>query len=120
LTINSSSYNQICQNDRHVHGFRILWPLRPAINQLGIYLEVSAENVRNRSQGGPQLDTAPATIEVLPEIVAAADGRLEVIVDRGIPRKTDMLKAIAGGARAAGMGWPLIWGQLITRNKTNL
>jgi 4-hydroxymandelate oxidase len=62
------------------------------------------------NHGGRQLDTAPATIEVLPEIVDAVDGRTEVIIDGGILRGTDVLKAIAIGAKAVAVGRPILWG----------
>ena len=62
------------------------------------------------NHGGRQLDTTFATIEVLPEIVKAVDGRLEVYLDGGIRRGTDVLKALALGARAVLIGRPLFWG----------
>ena len=62
------------------------------------------------NHGARQLDTTFATIEVLPEVVAAVDGRLEVYLDGGIRRGTDILKALALGARAVLMGRPLFWG----------
>lgn len=62
------------------------------------------------NHGGRQLDGTPATIEVLPEIVAAVDGRCEVFVDGGIRRGTDVLKALALGARAVLVGRPILWG----------
>ena len=62
------------------------------------------------NHGGRQLDTVPATIDALPGIVAAADEQLEIIVDGGIRRGTDVLKALALGARAVGVGRPIIWG----------
>lgn len=62
------------------------------------------------NHGGRQLDTAPATIEVLPEIVAAVDGRIEVLIDGGIRRGTDVVKALAYGAKAVAVGWPVLWG----------
>jgi hypothetical protein len=52
------------------------------------------------NHGARQLDTTPATILVLPEIVDAVAGAVEVYVDGGIRRGTDVLKAIAYGARA--------------------
>ena len=51
-----------------------------------------------------------ATIEALPEIVDAVDGKLEVLIDGGIRRGTDVVKAIALGAKAVGVGRPVIWG----------
>jgi 4-hydroxymandelate oxidase len=62
------------------------------------------------NHGARQLDTVPATIEALPEIVAAVDGKIEVLVDGGIRRGTDVVKAIALGAKAVGVGRPIIWG----------
>ena len=62
------------------------------------------------NHGARQLDTTFATIEVLPEVVAAVDGQLEVYMDGGIRRGTDVLKALALGARAVLIGRPLFWG----------
>src|SRR5690606_31509798 len=62
------------------------------------------------NHGGRQLDTAPATIEVLPEIVAAVDGRAELLIDGGIRRGTDVIKALAYGAKAVAVGRPVLWG----------
>ncbi|MEW6671669.1 MAG: alpha-hydroxy acid oxidase [Thermodesulfobacteriota bacterium] len=62
------------------------------------------------NHGGRQLDTVSATIEALPAIVNAVGGRLEVVIDGGIRRGTDVLKAIALGAGAVGVGRPIIWG----------
>ena len=57
-----------------------------------------------------QLDTVPATIEALPDLMEAADDKLEVLIDGGIRRGTDVFKALALGAKAVGVGRPLIWG----------
>jgi 4-hydroxymandelate oxidase len=62
------------------------------------------------NHGGRQLDTAPATCEVLPPIVEAVGDRCEVYVDGGIRRGSDVLKAIALGARVALLGRPILWG----------
>jgi isopentenyl diphosphate isomerase/L-lactate dehydrogenase-like FMN-dependent dehydrogenase len=62
------------------------------------------------NHGARQLDTTPATISVLPKIVDAVDGKIEVYVDGGIRRGTDVLKAIACGARAVFVGRPVLWG----------
>ncbi len=62
------------------------------------------------NHGGRQLDAAFAPIEVLPEVVDAVDGRLEVYLDGGVRRGTDVLKALALGARAVLMGRPQFWG----------
>ena len=62
------------------------------------------------NHGARQLDTAPATISVLSEIVDAVAGAVEVYVDGGIRRGTDVLKAMAYGARAVFVGRPILWG----------
>ncbi len=56
------------------------------------------------NHGGRNLDGVPATIEVLPEVVAAAGGRAEVFLDGGIRRGTDVVKALALGARRRAHG----------------
>ena len=62
------------------------------------------------NHGGRQLDTAVSTIEALPEVVEAINGRAPIIVDGGIRRGTDVLKAIAFGASAVYVGRPVLWG----------
>lgn len=68
---------------------------------------VSAVYVSNH--GGRQIDHAQATIEVLPEIVDAVAGRAEIVVDGGFVRGSDVIKAIALGAAAVGMGRLIAW-----------
>ncbi len=62
------------------------------------------------NHGGRSIDTAIATIDALSPIVAAVANRVPVLVDGGIRRGTDILKAIALGATAAGIGRPYVWG----------
>jgi 4-hydroxymandelate oxidase len=62
------------------------------------------------NHGGRQLDTARPTIDALPEVVEAVAGRAEVLMDGGIRRGTDILKALALGARAVQVGRPVLWG----------
>src|SRR3954466_9482394 len=62
------------------------------------------------THGGRQLDTVAATIDLLPECVEAVDGRIEVLVDGGVRRGTDVLVALALGARAVLVGRPALWG----------
>jgi len=62
------------------------------------------------NHGGRYLDGDPATIEVLPEIVAAAGPRTPVLIDGGFRRGTDVLKALALGARLVLVGRPPLWG----------
>jgi L-lactate dehydrogenase (cytochrome) len=62
------------------------------------------------NHGGRQLDSAPATVRVLPEVVAAVKGRAEVLMDGGIRRGTDVLKALCLGARAVLVGRAYAYG----------
>ena len=62
------------------------------------------------NHGGRQLDGAIAGIEALPEVVAAAGDRCEIYLDGGVRRGTDVLKALALGARAVMIGRPVLWG----------
>ncbi len=65
------------------------------------------------NHGGRQLDTAPATLDVLPEVVdalAAHGHTIEVLMDGGVRRGTDVVKALALGARAVLVGRPVLWG----------
>jgi (S)-2-hydroxy-acid oxidase len=62
------------------------------------------------NHGGRQLDGVPAPVEVLPEIGEAVAGRVPVLVDGGVRRGTDVLKALALGAEAVLIGRPYIWG----------
>jgi 4-hydroxymandelate oxidase len=65
------------------------------------------------NHGGRQLDTVPATIDALPLVVDRVAGRLPVLVDGGIRRGTDVLKALALGASAVLIGRPYIYGLTI-------
>jgi 4-hydroxymandelate oxidase len=69
-----------------------------------------ARGVIVSNHGGRQLDTAPATGRVLEEIVTSVAGRCDVLVDGGIRRGTDVVKALALGAKAVLMGRPVLWG----------
>jgi len=62
------------------------------------------------NHGGRQEESLRATIDCLPEVVAAVKGRMPVMLDSGVRRGTDVLKALALGATAVGIGRPYIWG----------
>jgi isopentenyl diphosphate isomerase/L-lactate dehydrogenase-like FMN-dependent dehydrogenase len=62
------------------------------------------------NHGGRQLDGVPPTLDALPEVVEAVGERVEVLFDGGIRRGTDVLKALALGARAAMSGRAVLWG----------
>jgi L-lactate dehydrogenase (cytochrome) len=71
---------------------------------------IGASAIIISNHGGRQLDTVPATLDCLADIVAAVDGRAEVILDGGIRRGTDVLKAMALGANACMIGRPYLYG----------
>jgi L-lactate dehydrogenase (cytochrome) len=95
---------------------RELWPgklivkgiMDPEDARQAVAHDVDAIVVSN--PGGRQLDGAPATIDVLPSIVEAVDGRLEVLFDSGITSGQDLLKALALGARAGLIGKAFLYG----------
>ena len=73
-------------------------------------IAAGAAGVVVSNHGGRQLDAAPATIDVLARVVDAVGGRGEVLLDGGVRRGTDVVKAIALGARAVLVGRPVLWG----------
>jgi 4-hydroxymandelate oxidase len=62
------------------------------------------------NHGGRQLDGMPAAIDLLPSIVDAVGGRIPVLMDGGVRRGTDVVRALARGATAVGVGRPVLWG----------
>jgi 4-hydroxymandelate oxidase len=62
------------------------------------------------NHGGRAEDNGRSTIDALPEILEAVDGRIPVLVDSGFRRGTDIAKALALGARAVCIGRPYLWG----------
>lgn len=72
-------------------------------------VDAGAAGVIVSNHGGRQLDTAVTGAEALPEVLDAVGDRVEVYVDGGIRRGTDVLKAVALGARAVLIGRPVIW-----------
>lgn len=69
-----------------------------------------ADGIVVSNHGGRQLDSAISTIDALPDVVEAVDGAVDVLVDGGIRRGTDVLKALARGAKAVLLGRPVLWG----------
>ena len=73
-------------------------------------VELGARGIVVSNHGGRHLDAAIATADALPEIAAAVGAKAEVYVDGGIRRGTDIVKALALGARAVLVGRPAVWG----------
>jgi 4-hydroxymandelate oxidase len=72
-------------------------------------VEHGARAVVVSNHGGRQLDAAPASLDALPEVVEAVGSRAEVYLDGGVRRGSDILMALALGARAVGVGRPILW-----------
>jgi 4-hydroxymandelate oxidase len=73
-------------------------------------VKAGAAGIVVSNHGARNLDTVPATIDALPLIAERVEGRVPVIVDGGVRRGTDVVKALARGATAVGIGRPYLWG----------
>jgi isopentenyl diphosphate isomerase/L-lactate dehydrogenase-like FMN-dependent dehydrogenase len=73
-------------------------------------VEHGVDGIIVSNHGGRAEESGRGTIECLPEVVAAVAGRIPVMIDGGVRRGGDVLKALALGARAVGIGRPYIWG----------
>jgi isopentenyl diphosphate isomerase/L-lactate dehydrogenase-like FMN-dependent dehydrogenase len=73
-------------------------------------VDLGVEGIWVSNHGGRQLDTAVATLDALPEVAAAVAGQATIILDGGVRRGTDVLKALALGADAVAIGRPQLWG----------
>jgi isopentenyl diphosphate isomerase/L-lactate dehydrogenase-like FMN-dependent dehydrogenase len=82
--------------------------LTPEDAQLAV--KYGAAGIIVSNHGARRLDDTPSTIEVLPEIVDAVGAKFPVLIDSGFRRGTDVLKALAIGARAVMVGRPPLWG----------
>jgi isopentenyl diphosphate isomerase/L-lactate dehydrogenase-like FMN-dependent dehydrogenase len=69
-----------------------------------------ADGIIVSNHGGRATETGRGTLQCLPEIVSAVRGRVPIILDGGVRRGTDVIKALALGATAVGIGRPYIWG----------
>ena len=82
--------------------------LHPAEARMAVERGVDGVIVSNH--GGRQLDGAPASLEALPAVVDAVDGKIPVLMDGGVRRGADVVKALALGAAACLVGRPQLWG----------
>ena len=73
-------------------------------------VEYGVDGIIVSNHGGRSEDSGRSTIECLPEVIDAVDGRIPVIVDSGFRRGTDIFKALALGADAIAIGRPYLWG----------
>ena len=88
--------------------FLIKGVMRPDDARRAIDAGATAVSVSNH--GGNNLDGTPASIRALPGVVAAVGGEAEVLLDGGVRRGGDVVKALALGARAVMIGRPCLWG----------
>ena len=82
--------------------------LDPADARLAV--EHGADGIIVSNHGGRQLDGAPSSIRILPEIVEAVGGKTEIYLDGGIRSGQDVLKALALGAKSTFIGRPFLYG----------
>ena len=73
-------------------------------------VDLGLDGIIVSNHGGRRLDGMPSSIEMLPAVAAAVDGKAEIFLDSGIRRGTDVVKALALGARAVLIGRPYVWG----------
>ena len=76
----------------------------------GLALRHGVDGIIVSNHGGRAEESGQATIGVLSEVVGAVNGRVPVLIDGGVRRGTDVLKALALGATAVGIGRPYVWG----------
>lgn len=72
-------------------------------------VSIGLDGIIVSNHGGRRLDGMPASIDMLPQVVEAVAGKSEVFLDSGVRRGTDVLKALAWGARAVLIGRPYVW-----------
>jgi isopentenyl diphosphate isomerase/L-lactate dehydrogenase-like FMN-dependent dehydrogenase len=91
------------------HGRLVIKGVQRA-EECALIAELGVDGVIVSNHGGRNLDGVAASIDVLPEVVAAVGERLEVLVDGGVRRGSDVLKALALGARAVLLGRAYMFG----------
>jgi glycolate oxidase len=120
-----SRYSPPSRRDRSWQA-SVTWELMDKIKEIGglpfmvkgiqtaedarIAVEHGVDVVWVSNHGGRQLDHTLGTLDMLPEIVEAVDGRAEIVVDGGIQRGSDIVKAVAMGAKAVSIGKLQCWG----------
>jgi len=99
-----------------VQQLRDLWPRKLIIKGIQhpedakLALKYGADAIIVSNHGGRVLDSAPATIYILPEIVHAVKGKMNILIDGGFRRGSDVIKALALGADAILLGRPTLYG----------
>jgi 4-hydroxymandelate oxidase len=94
----------------HAPGLPVLVKGVLTAEDAAIAVEHGVDGIVVSNHGGRQLDSCPASLDALPEVVEVVAGRVPVLMDGGVRRGTDVLKAIALGAAAVLVGRPVVWG----------
>lgn len=94
----------------HVPGLPVLVKGLLTAEDAELAVQAGADGIIVSNHGGRQLDSSPAGLEALPEVAAQVAGRVPVLMDGGVRRGTDVIKAVALGARAVLVGRPTVWG----------
>jgi 4-hydroxymandelate oxidase len=111
LQITSSSLSwDFIKRLRDITKMKILIKGLESAQDAELALANGADGIIVSNHGGRATDTGRGTLECLPEIAAALRSRVPIILDGGVRRGTDVLKALALGATAVGIGRPYIWG----------
>lgn len=127
-TYNNQKHDAWDQNSEELFDTNVTWDIIPWIKDQcpsrplpiivkGIHtaedamlaVRSGADGVMVSNHGGRQLDGALAAIDILPEVVSAVGGLVPVLIDGGFHRGTDILKALALGATAVGIGKPIFF-----------
>ncbi len=95
---------------KEVTGMNVLIKGIEVAEDAALAVQYGADGIVVSNHGGRATETGRGTIECLPEIVAAVNGRIPIIIDSGFRRGTDIYKALAMGASAIGIGRPYCWG----------
>src|ERR1700730_6845658 len=95
---------------RDITGMKIMLKGIITADDAQLAVQNGIDGILVSNHGGRGEDNGRSTIDALPEILAAVNGRMPVIVDSGFRRGTDAVKALAMGAQAVGVGRPYLWG----------
>jgi 4-hydroxymandelate oxidase len=94
----------------HAPGLPVLVKGILTAEDAALAIEHGVEGIVVSNHGGRQLDSSTASLDALPDVVDAVAGRVPVLMDGGVRRGTDVVKAIALGAAAVLVGRPVVWG----------
>jgi 4-hydroxymandelate oxidase len=111
LTTNSNSLTwDFIKRLKDVTKMKVLIKGLDTREDAALAVQNGADGIVVSNHGGRASETGRGTLEALPEVVQEVRGRIPVFIDGGVRRGTDVLKALALGATAVGIGRPYIWG----------